>query len=160
MSGAMSRLVGAIYFLCAVSTLLVVAGGLTGCGPMLFAQSAPPPGRVARLDSVDGFWGVKSYRMEISVGVALAVTCHQGGPCEKLQVRSEDPKKVEAHTASLNTLERTGYSGNQAPSSGVVLVGKSPGTAKLFVKTKRGSREIAVTVVAPPDPSPAARVAR
>jgi hypothetical protein len=150
---AMSRLIVPIFLLCA-------AGTFTACAPTLVAQSTPPPGRIARLDAVDGFWGVKSYRMEITVGVALAVTCYRmGAPCEQLQVRSDDLKKVEAHAASLHTLERSHISGNQAPASGVVLVGKSPGTAKLFVKTKRGTREIAVTVVAPPEPARPARVA-
>jgi hypothetical protein len=127
----MARMIGAIYLLCAAAILMVLGGTMTGCGPTLIAQSAPPPGRVARLDSVDGFWGqTKYYRMEISVGVALAVTCNQIGPCEKLQVRSDDPKKIEGHAASLQTLEQSHYTRNQAPSSGFVLVGKTPGTAK------------------------------
>jgi hypothetical protein len=161
MSATLERLVGAIYFLCVTAVILVVAATATGCGPTLVAQSAPPPGRVARLDDVDGFWGLKYYRMEISQGVALAVTCYRmGAPCEKLQVRSDDPAKLEVHAASLHALEPSSYRGNQAPASGVVLVGKSPGSTKVHVRTRNKTREIVVTVVAPPTPAAPARLAK
>lgn len=155
-----SQLIGAIYALCITAVLLAFAASLGGCGPTLTAQSPAPPGRSARLDEVNGFWGVKSYRMELSTGVALAVTCyHRGGPCKNPIVTSDDPAIAEVHSASLGTLEQSGIA-NQQTSSAVVIVGKAPGTTKLHVHTNRGRREVAVTIIAPPVPSPPAAVAR
>jgi hypothetical protein len=122
-----------------------------GCNPILVAQSAAPPGRSARLDEVSGFWGIQSYRMELSQGVALALTCHHGGPCEKLTVISDDPAIAEVRRASLGTLERSGLY-NQATAAAVVVVGKSPGTTRIRVHSKDGHRDIAVSVVPPPGP--------
>ncbi len=122
-----------------------------GCNPVLVAQSAAPPGRSARLDEVRGFWGIKGYRMELSQGVALALTCYQGGPCEKMSVVSDDPAIAEVRRASLGTLERSGIY-NQATAAAVVVVGKSPGTTTIRVRSKEGHRDIAVTVVPPPGP--------
>jgi hypothetical protein len=121
------------------------------CNPVLVAQSAAPPGRSARLDEVTGFWGVKGYRMELSQGVALALTCYQGGPCEKMSVVSDQPAIAEVRRASLGTLERSGIY-NQATAAAVVVIGKSPGTTRIRVRSKRGHRDIAVTVVPPPGP--------
>lgn len=120
-----------------------------GCNPILVAQSAAPPGRSARLDEVSGFWGIKSYRMELSQGVALALTCYQGGPCEQLSVVSENPGIAEVRRASLGTLERSGLY-NRAPAAAVVVVGKAPGTTRIKVRSKDGQRDIVVTVVPPP----------
>jgi len=122
-----------------------------GCNPILVAQSVAPPGRSARLDEIRGFWGIKSYRMELSQGVALALTCYQGGPCEQLSVVSENPGIAEVRRASLGTLERSGLY-NQAPAAAVVVVGKAPGTTRIKVRSKNGQRDIAVTVVPPPGP--------
>ena len=153
------RFLGVVYALCAFAILLALIAS-TGCGPMLSAQSPAPPGRSARLDAVNGFWGLKSYRVELSEGVALALTCYEGGPCEKLVVTSDDPKIAEVHAASLGTLEPAGLV-NQQTASAVVLVGKSTGTTKLHVHTRSGrKREVAVTIIAPPRPSPSAAVAR
>ncbi|MEO8702307.1 MAG: hypothetical protein ABI867_19840 [Kofleriaceae bacterium] len=155
----MRHLIGVIYFLCATAMVLLLASN-TGCAPSLSAQSPAPPGRSARLDEVKGFWGVKSYRLELSTGVALAVTCYSGGPCEKLIVTSDDPKVAEVRPASLGTLEKSGFAGNQQSAAGVVVVGKTAGTTKLHVKSKAGSREIAVTIVPAPPPTVQATLAK
>jgi len=140
----------------AAATLALAAG----CNPVLVAQSAAPPGRSARLDEVTGFWGLKSYRMELSQGVALALTCHQGGPCEKMTAASDNPAVAEVRRASLGVLERSGMYG-QATSAALVVVGKSPGTTRVRVRSKDRHRDIAVTVIAPPGPPgpPAAQAA-
>jgi hypothetical protein len=122
-----------------------------GCNPILVAQSAAPPGRSARLDEVRGFWGLQSYRMEISQGVALALTCYQGGPCEKMTATSDNPAVAEVRRASLGTLERSGMYG-QATAAALVVVGKSPGLTHVRVRSKDGHRDIAISVVAPPGP--------
>lgn len=138
---------------------ILIASG--ACGPTLVAQSVPPAGRVARLDPVTGFWGLQSYRLELSAGVALALQCYRGRPCEKMEVRSDSPN-VEVRLASIGALEQVGYAGapDQVPAAGFVLIGKAPGPAKITVRTQGKVREIAVTVVPPPSPAPPARVAR
>ena len=129
---------------------LLFAATLAACNPYLTAQSSAPPGRSARLDEVTNFWGVtKSYRIEVSQGVALAFTCAQGGPCEHLQVTSDDPKIAEIRPASLNTLERSSLT-NNATSAGTVVIGHAPGITHVHVHATQGDRDIAVTVIAPP----------
>jgi hypothetical protein len=133
--------------------VLIAAGlALAACNPYLTQQSVAPPGRAARLDAVNGFWGLKHYRLEISEGVALALTCNQGGPCSKPNLVSDDPAIAEVRPASLSRLETIGYSTNATPSSAFVIVGKAPGTTKLHLRTKEGKRDVIVTVIAPPAP--------
>ena len=129
------------------------------CGPTLIAQSTPPAGRVARLDPVTGFWGLKSYRLELSSGVAIALACYRGAPCEHLDVRS-DSQNVEVRKASIGQLERNAFSGNAQPTSGFVVIGKTAGSANLIVRGSGKTRTVAVTVVAPPQPTPPATVAK
>jgi len=131
--------------------LLILA--LAACNPTLTQQSVAPPGRSARLDAVNGFWGLKHYRLEISEGVALALTCDQGGPCAKPNIVSEDPAIAEVRPASLAAFDRGIYGyGPNTPASAFVIVGKAPGTTRLHVKTKDGKRDVVVTVIAPPPP--------
>lgn len=124
------------------------------CHPMLVAESPAPPGRSARLDAVNGFWGVKSYRLELSQGVALAVSCTYGGPCEKLVATSDDTVIAEVRAASLQALRPVGYTGNQQPAAAVVVVGKAPGTTTVRLRSKDGGRDLRVTVIPPPTPPP------
>lgn len=154
MSGPERHLVGALYLMCAAVLVMM----LGACGPTLIAQSTPPAGRVARLDPVTGFWGLKSYRLEVSAGVAVALACYRGAPCEHLDVRSDSPN-VEVRKASIGQLERQALSQDAQPVSGFVVIGKSPGTANLIVHGSGKSRRVAVTVIAPPS-SPLAQVAR
>lgn len=127
---------------------LVVA--LSACNPYLTAQSVAPPGRAARLDEVTNFWGIiKRYRMELSQGVAMAVSCTYGGPCDHVQVTSSDPAIAEIRPASLGVLRPAGQF-NAATASAVVVVGKAPGTTTLHLSARQGQRDIIVTVVAPP----------
>ena len=134
----------------AVAIAVVVA--LSACNPYLTAQSLAPPGRSARLDEVTNFWGViKRYRMELSQGVAMAVACNYGGPCEHMQVTSSDPAIAEVRPASLGVLVPAGMF-NAQTASAVVVVGRAPGTTTLHVKAKQGERDVIVTVVAPPGP--------
>ena len=133
---------------------LFIAAGLAvaACNPYLTQQSVAPPGRAARLDPVNGFWGLKHYKLELSQGVALALTCNQGGPCSKPNIISDDPAIAEVRPASLGRLESIGYSMDATPSSAFVIVGKAPGTTKLHLRTKDGTRDVIVTVIAPPGP--------
>ena len=129
---------------------LALIASLAACAPNLTAQSVAPPGRTARLDELTGFWGsIKSYRLELSQGVALAFTCYRGAPCEHVRVTSDDPRIAEVRTASLGVLERSGLA-NQAGSAASIVVGKAPGLTKVHVHSEEGDREIAVTIVAPP----------
>lgn len=131
--------------------VLLTMLALAACNPHLYQQSAAPPGRSARLDEVTGFWGqLKHYRLEVSRGVALAMTCSQAGPCEKVKVVSDDPAIAEVRPASLQALEAIGFRRDQQPSSAFVVIGKAPGSTWLHVSAKEGKRDVVVTVVAPP----------
>jgi hypothetical protein len=151
----MTRAFATIYAFAAVAVILA----LSACNPYLQAQSAAPPGRSARLDEVDPFWGLKYYRIEISRGVALAVTCNQGGPCEHVKVVSDSPAIADARAASLGVLERNGMF-NQATSAAVVIVGKAPGKAHLHLTAAEGERDIYVMVVDAPRPGSAVTAAK
>ncbi len=126
---------------------------LAACDPQVYQQSVAPPGRSARLDEVRGFWGLQHYRVEVSRGVALALTCVRGGPCEKMKVTSDDPAIAEVRPASLSALEQIGLGPNQQPSSAFVVIGKAPGTTRLHVSAKEGDRDVYVTVIASPPAS-------
>jgi len=125
----------------------IALASLTGCLPTLSSQSLPPPGRTARLDAVDGFWQTKYYRLELTEGVAFALTCERGGPCEKLVAKSDDPAIADVRPASLGMLEP---SGNKMASSALVIVGKQPGETWVRLRSKDGNRDVKVTIVAPP----------
>jgi len=137
------------------AALVLAAAAAAACNPTLSAESLAPPGRAARLDEVTGFFGqIKSYKLELSKGVAIAVTCTQGGPCGKLRATSDDTAIAEVHDASFGVLRPSGgsphYPTNQATAAAFVVVGKSPGTTKIRIKTDDGGRTIAVTIVPPP----------
>ena len=148
----------------AVLVGLAVAAFGAGCAPTLSAESLAPPGRAARLDAVEGFWGIKSYKLALSKGIAIAVTCYHGAPCGKLRVTSDDPAIAEVRDASLGVLQPNGGPAyaptNQATAAAFVIVGKAPGVTKLHVKTDDGGRTIAVTIVAPPQLAAQATAAR
>lgn len=125
---------------------------LSACAPSLEQQSLAPPGRTARLEAVQGFWSTKYYRVDVSQGVALAITCDDNGPCKHMDVVSEDPGVAEVRPASLVAMQTFGYT-SQAPATAFVIIGKTPGTTKLHVHGKKKTREVVVTVEAPP-PTP------
>jgi len=133
-----------------IAASIIALGAGAGCLPTLAAQSAAPPGRAARLDEDVTFWGTKRYRLELSQGVALAISCHDGGPCEKLVATSDNPAIAEVRAASLTALQPAGYHGNQQSASAVVVVGKAPGTTTIHLRSKTGGRDVPVAVVAPP----------
>ncbi len=133
-----------------IRIVIIAALALAACKPTLAAQSVAPPGRSARLVEVTGFWGVQHYTLELSQGVAIAVTCHKGGPCAKPSFRSDDPEIAEVRLASLARLEPVGYHGNQLTSSAFVVVGRAPGTTRLRVTSGGKTRDVVVTVVPPP----------
>jgi hypothetical protein len=145
----------------ALGAAIIALGALaTGCLPTLAAESAAPPGRAARLDEDVTFWGTKHYRVELSQGVALAISCRDGGPCEKLVATSDNPAIAEVRTASLAALRPAGYSGNQQSAAAVIVVGKAPGITTIRVRSKTGGRDVPISVIAPPLHSPPAAAAR
>ena len=133
---------------------LAVVAFAAGCNPTLSAQSLAPPGRAARLDAVEGFWGIKSYKLELSRGIAIAVTCNYGGPCAKLHVTSDDAAIAEVRDASFGVLQPsagpTYEPSNQTTAAAFVVIGKAPGTTRLHVTTSDGGRTIKVTITPPP----------
>jgi hypothetical protein len=94
----------------------------------------------------------KRYRLEVSEGVAVAVKCEHGGPCEKMKISSENPAIAEVRMATLSALQQVGYphSMMQQPPAAFVVVGKAPGSTKLHISAKGGSRVVTVNVVAAP----------
>lgn len=144
----MTRFLGTIYAFAAIAILVA----LTACNPTLNAQSPAPPGRSARLDPVDGFWGLKYYRMELSTGVAMAVTCNRGAPCEHVKVTSDDPAIAEVRHGSLGVLEKTWSGTDGRTAAAIVIIGKAAGTTKVHVTAEEGHRDVVVTVIPPPAP--------
>ena len=120
---------------------LLLAIALAACNPYLAVESPQPPGRTARVDEVNGFWGLKYYRMEVSSGVAIAMTCSLGSPCEHMKVVSDDPAIAEVRLASLGVLHQ------QQTAAGLVVFGKAPGETKLHITAEEGRRDVVVTVL-------------
>lgn len=131
---------------------------LAGCPPALTAQSTAPPSRAARLDAITGFWGIENYRLELSKGVAIAISCSNGKPCEKMRATSDDPNVVEVREASISELEQQGNAFaarvyERQTMSALVAIGKTPGKTTIRVRSDDGGRDIYVTVIAPPMPA-------
>jgi hypothetical protein len=133
--------------------LALLVAGLSACNPYLYQASAPPPGRSARLDPVNGFWAVKRYRLELSTGIAVALNCEHGGPCEHMKIVSDNPAIAEVRIASLSSLTSIPFTYQQQPQSAFVVVGKAPGSTTLHVLVKDKKRDVTVTVIAPPGPA-------
>lgn len=128
--------------------IALLALALAACNPYLITESVAPPGRTARLDEVTNWLGVlKSYRLELSQGVALALTCTHAGPCEHVHATSDDPAIAEVRLASLGRLEASAMMTNAQTASALVVVGKKPGRTHVRVVAEEGIRDIAVTVV-------------
>jgi hypothetical protein len=143
------------------AALVVSLAVLGGCLPTLSAQSAAPPSRAARLDAITGFWGQpKAYRLELSQGVAIAMTCNKGGPCRNVRLASDDPSIAEVRMGALSKLEVVSYDGNQQTSSALVVVGKAPGSTTIRVRTAGGGQDIHVTIISPPTSNPQTAVTR
>ena len=101
----------------------LAAATLAGCHPTLAAESPAPPGRRARLDEVTGFWGVRHYRLELSQGVAFALSCSAGGPCAQLVATSDDRTIADVHAAAFSALRALGFATAAQPIAAVVVVG-------------------------------------
>ncbi len=111
-----------------------------GCGPWLYAQSTPPPGAVASLDTDD-------ERAEISEGAALAFRCEKSGPCQHATATSDDPEIADVMPASLARLDLAFWNGEAAPAT-FVIVGKSPGRTRIRVRSSDGGVNLSVKVIA------------
>jgi hypothetical protein len=70
-----------------------------------------------------------------------------------MKVLSDDPSIAEVRTASLARLDSAGYA-NPQPAAAFVVIGKAPGTTRLRVSAREGTRNVFVTVVAPPTANP------
>ncbi len=116
-----------------------------GCGPTFTAQSAPPPGRIAALDENGGH-----YDLDISSGVAIAISCYDNGPCKQVVISTEDESIAAVKGAAFGAIERQPYVYGTATPAGVVIIGKAPGRTKVKIKTSEGSKTIHVTVLPQP----------
>jgi hypothetical protein len=142
------------------AALAALIGIAAGCHPTLFAESPAPPGRAARLDAVSGFWGVKHYRLELSQGVAFAVSCTYGGPCAQLVATSDDRTIADVRAASFAALRQVGFTSAQQPIAAIVIIGTMPGTTTIRLRSKADDIDVRVTVVPPPTAPALAAVAR
>jgi hypothetical protein len=133
-----------------VAALAIGATSVVACNPHLYAESAAPPGRTARLGEVNGAWDVKSYTLELSSGAAIAISCSRGGPCGHIHITSDAPGIAEVRTASLDVLRPSGFYGTSQPEAAFVVVGKAAGTTVIHVRSDDGPREVVVTVVPQP----------
>src|SRR5262249_46420021 len=95
---------------------------------------------------------IKSYRLELSQGVALAISCTQGGPCEHMTAVSEDAAVADVRPASLGALRPSSMT-NVQTATAFVVIGKAPGTTRVHVRAGKHTRDVAVTVVAPGAPT-------
>ena len=132
-----------------------LAAAAAGCAPYLEAESPAPPGRSARLDPVTGFWGVKSYRVELSQGAALALSCQRGESCEHMSVTSDDPTIALVRIASLSLLRPDRFGGGATTTAELVIVGRTPGVTRLHVHAEQGDRDVVVTIIPQPARPPA-----
>ncbi|HLL21003.1 MAG TPA: hypothetical protein VK427_02680, partial [Kofleriaceae bacterium] len=127
----------------------------SACGPYLIAQSTPPPGRVASLER-DG----DEYDLQLTQGVAIAVSCDDHSPCKDVVVSTEDAAIADVKGAAFGTLERDPYLLDAAAPAGVVVIGKAPGKTRVKVKSSGGTKTIDVTVIRPPMTGEPATIAR
>ena len=147
----MNRLLACMWTVIAVALIFWASG----CGPVLSSQSAPPPGRTASFDSNDGH-----YDLDISQGVAIAISCYDDGPCKDVVIATEDESIADVRGASVTaTAERDPYTYRTLTPASIVIVGKAPGKTRVKVKTKDGSKTINVHVLAPPLVSGPSKVA-
>jgi hypothetical protein len=101
------------------------------------AISAPPPSRVAMLNSGDG-------EITISRGVALGFECTtaSGDPCSKGNATIDDQNVATVYPAYLNRLDHF-MSGTLTPTS-YVIVGVNPGETVLRIPDEDPLRVIVV----------------
>ncbi len=137
-----------------LAILGALAASVAACNPILTAESPSPPGRSARLDPVYGFWDVKSYRLELSQGAAIAISCSRGATCEHMTVVSDDPAIAEIRGASFGVLHHAPLGNNAQTVAALVVVGRAAGTTHVHVHAEQGDRDVAVTIVPQPAPKP------
>ncbi|MBA3501707.1 MAG: hypothetical protein M4D80_07135 [Myxococcota bacterium] len=147
----MNRLLGFMWAVIAIALLFWASG----CGPLLYSQSAPPPGRTAALDENDGH-----YDLDISQGVAIAIACEHDGPCKDVVVTTENEAIADVKGASFSKLEKSAYTMYASTPAGIVIVGKSPGKTRVKVKTNDGTKTVNVHVLAPPLAGEPSKIAR
>ena len=147
----MNRLLAFLWAVIAIALLFWASA----CGPSLYSQSAPPPGRTAALSSNDGH-----YDLDLSQGVAIAIACEHSGPCKDVVITTENEAIADVKGASFSNLEHHAYTSYTSTPAGVVIVGKSPGKTRVKVKTSDGSKTIHVHVLPPPLSGSPAKVAR
>ena len=146
----MNRLLACMWTVIAVALLFWASG----CGPVLSSQSVPPPGRIASFDSNDGH-----YDLDITQGVAIAISCDHDGPCKDVVVMTADASIADVRGASVTSTERDPHMLRMLTPASIVIVGKAPGKTRVKVKTKKGSKTIHVHVLAPPLASAPSKVA-
>jgi hypothetical protein len=130
---------------------------LAGCGPTLYALSAPPPGRTGWLDS-------DKDTLDVTDGVAIAFACEKHGPCRNARAQSEDPNVAEVVPAHLARLDpRIGdawaFTISMVPATTFVVVARATGRTVIHVRSDDGDRDLTVRVAPAPAAAPVAATA-
>jgi len=128
------------------------------CNPILLAESPAPPGRSARLDPVEGFWAVKSYRLELSQGAAkFAVSCSRGASVRAhdgdVRQPGESPRSARPRWRVLRAEHLRLWRRRAARGGGRHRRQGRRATTQLHVHAEQGDRDVAVTII--PQPAPA-----
>lgn len=125
-------------------SILVAVGGLAACEPepdslSLRQLNSGPAGSVLSFDSYE-------QRANIAVGTALAFDCNEyvqesyRDQCTDLAVQSNSP------AVTIRRVYRPRDDGSVSTTSAFAIVGMTPGTAQLQVRTAANEYTLAVTV--------------
>jgi hypothetical protein len=126
------------------SLFLLCAFALSGC-VRLSAVTTPPPTRTAALDDYN-------ETIEVSAGAALGFECWHSdfwtaAPCPNATARTDDPNTARVYPAYIDQLVPDYRRRSMSEQVGFVVVGISPGTTVLRIKTDGTEDEYLVKVV-------------
>lgn len=126
------------------SLVSLSAVALSGC-VHLSAVTTPPPTRTANLND-------DAETIEVSAGAALGFECWHNtfwgaGPCQNATARTDDPNTARVYPAYIDQLVPDYRQRSKSEQVGFVIVGLSPGTTLLRIKTDGTEDEYVVKVV-------------
>jgi hypothetical protein len=108
---------------------VALAAACAGCSPLWAVSSAPP--------TTKGELHLGTDQIELTQGVALAISCRDiwwGGPCENLQISSDDPRIATVAFVHLDKYRNPGgfVYDQHHPRSAFLVAGVAPG--RTFVR--------------------------
>ncbi len=121
-------------------TMLLLGLPLSACGPYFHAETPPPIGKTALLDTEDAV-------LTVSQGAAIAFSCSHvfsATYCDFAEATSEDPEIAQVRPAHLHEL-RDSLHGPKPPKT-FVAYGVSPGQTRIRVSVDGSDDYLFVTV--------------